>query len=30
MDEPADHEVLLDGVHEKLAPPRRFLGYQVR
>jgi hypothetical protein len=26
----AFHEVLLDGVHEKLAPPRRFLGYQVR
>ena len=26
----AFHEVLLDGVHEKLAPPRRLLGYTVR
>ena len=26
----AFHEVLLDGVHEKLAPPRRILGRQVR
>jgi hypothetical protein len=26
----AFHEVLLDGVHAKLAPPRRFLGYQVK
>jgi hypothetical protein len=24
------HEVLLDSVHEKLAPPRRMLGYTVR
>jgi hypothetical protein len=26
----AFHTALVDGVHEKLAPPRRILGYEVR